>query len=52
MIYKIKSMDYNEKSKTLRFKLHTPVRKSWFNANSKLYNLKYESKIKAIKLAE
>ncbi|CAD8082725.1 unnamed protein product [Paramecium sonneborni] len=52
MIYKIKSIKYNADSKLLDFKLHTPVRKSWFQANSTKYTLKYESKIKAIKLAE
>ncbi|CAD8180234.1 unnamed protein product [Paramecium pentaurelia] len=52
MIYKIKSMKYKEQQKLLEFKLHTPVRKSWFQTNSKTYSLKYESKIKAIKLAE
>ncbi|CAD8085165.1 unnamed protein product [Paramecium sonneborni] len=51
MIYKIKSITFFEKYKLLNFKLHTPVRKSWF-ANSKKYSLKYESQIKARKLAE
>ncbi|CAK73960.1 unnamed protein product (macronuclear) [Paramecium tetraurelia] len=52
MIYKIKQIKYDEKKKLLKFKLHTPVRKSWFQANSTKYELKYESKIKAIKLFE
>ncbi len=45
-------MRFDEKNKLLKFKLHTPVRKSWFYPNSTRYSLKYESKIKAIKLAE
>lgn len=45
-------MGFNETKKQLEFKLHTPVRKSWFVPNSTEYSLKYESKIKALKLAE